>query len=81
MYCGEYARYIGEKPDNFFYLAFNSHWEEHILALPKLPKGKSWHKLLCTGEGNGDFLNEKLLLEDQKEYMAAPRSGTILIGL
>ena len=81
MYCGEYAKYIGEKPDNFFYLAFNSHWEEHILALPKLPKGKSWHKLLCTGEGNGDFLNEKLLLEDQKEYMAAPRSGTILIGL
>ena len=81
MYCGEYAKYVKGEPEDFFYVVFNAHWEAHNLALPKLPKGKSWYKLLSTGEGSGNFLEEKLLLENQKEFTAVPRSGSILTGV
>lgn len=81
MYCGEYTKYENAEPEDFYYIALNSHWEEHILALPNLPKGKSWYELVSTATCPDGFLQEKRLLENQKEYPAAPRSCTILVGL
>lgn len=45
LLCG---KYIQPKEDHSFYIAYNMHWEEHSLALPKLPKDKSWMKVLST---------------------------------
>lgn len=45
LLCG---RYIQPKEDNSFYIAYNMHWETHMLALPKLPKGKKWVKIMST---------------------------------
>lgn len=32
------------------YIAYNMHWENHPIALPKLPKGQQWKKVLSTKE-------------------------------
>lgn len=80
MYCGEYTKYAQLEPEDFYYVALNSHWEEHSLALPNLPKGKSWYELVCTETCKDGFHREKRLLENQKEYLAAPRSCAILVG-
>lgn len=45
MYCGRYA---GE--DEFLYTAYNLHWEAQELALPLLPEGMEWQKVLDTAE-------------------------------
>ncbi len=50
MYCGAYATDAqnGMEPD--FYVAYNMHWEERTLALPKSEKGMEWE--LCIGSAN-----------------------------
>ncbi len=42
MYCGRYAKTDRRTDDDFFYIAYNMHWEEKRLALPKLPAGLGW---------------------------------------
>lgn len=55
MYCGEYGEKTGGAPDDYFYTAYNMHWEPHEFALPKLPKGMMWHLAFNTddNENNG----------------------------
>ena len=50
LYCGEYAR-KDNVPDDYFYVAYNMHWETKRLALPKLPKGLYWTMELTSDEG------------------------------
>lgn len=50
LYCGKYAVKSDGKEDDCLYLAMNMHWESHELALPKLPKGMEWVRVLATGE-------------------------------
>lgn len=45
MLCGDYAKDAG---DSCLYIAVNMHWEDHELALPKLPKGRKWTRMLTT---------------------------------
>lgn len=42
LLCGEYAPKPG---DDSFYIAYNMHWENHNLALPKAPKNRKWIKI------------------------------------
>lgn len=51
MYCGKYAQTDREREDDFLYVAMNMHWEQHQLALPKLPKGMKWEFVFSTEEG------------------------------
>lgn len=46
MYCGNYAKIDRVKDDDFFYIAYNMHWEEKELALPSLPAGMHWEKVV-----------------------------------
>ncbi len=50
MYCGRYARRASGEPDDFFYIACNTHWEMHEFAIPKLPAGLEWELILTTRE-------------------------------
>lgn len=43
MYCGMYA---GQ--EEFLYVAYNLHWEPQEMALPFLPEGMEWQKVLDT---------------------------------
>ena len=48
MYCGRYAPKDRAQEDDFFYIAMNMHWEPQRLALPDLPAGMRWEKVLDT---------------------------------
>lgn len=47
---GVYYSGSGLKDDEIF-ITYNMHWEEHVFALPTLPKGKVWYKVLSTSDG------------------------------
>lgn len=48
MYCGKYAYKSRNIPDDFFYAAYNMHWESHSFALPKLPKNMHWERCVAS---------------------------------
>ena len=54
MYCGKYAVKSDGSEDDFLYLAMNMHWEDHELALPKLPKDMHWKTVFATEAETGD---------------------------
>lgn len=84
MYCGEYGTRQDGTPDDYFYTAYNMHWEPHEFALPKLPKGLKWHLSFNTdaGEQNGIYQKGKEpVLKNQKQFMVPPRSIVVFIGL
>ena len=81
MYCGNYACIEKTECDDFFYIAYNLHWEKHTLALPNLPKGKKWFLLADTSKHSGeDWKEEGILLKNQMGVEVAPRSIAILCG-
>lgn len=58
MLCG---KYVNEKEDDSFYLAYNMHWQDHELALPHLPKGMKWKRVLTTIEGKEESSADNLI--------------------
>lgn len=84
MYCGEYGEKTGGAPDDYFYTAYNMHWEPHEFALPKLPKGMMWHLAFNTddNENNGIYRHgEEPVLKNQKQFTVPPRCVVVFIGL
>ncbi|MCR5602859.1 MAG: hypothetical protein K6G27_04050 [Lachnospiraceae bacterium] len=78
MLCGEYAE--GSRPDDYFYIATNMHWEAHYFALPRLPKDMEWNYCLDT-EAAGDDKYEVILDENgNKQVEVPPRTVLVLIG-
>lgn len=64
--------------DDSFYLALNMHWEPHTFALPDLPDGIKWQRLICTAE---PFQGEpKALPFAEKKIEVPERSIVLLIG-
>lgn len=78
MLCGKYARINRKTEDDFFYLAFNMHWESHDFALPKLPKDLKWNLELFTGEENEKLSIEKELNKNCEFLKVPNRSVAIL---
>ena len=83
MYCGEYEKKADGTPDDYFFTAYNMHWEPHEFALPNLPKDMKWHICLNTDaeEVNGIYREGKeLSLEDQKQFMVPARTILVFRG-
>lgn len=78
MYCGDYAKRQDGTPDDMIYVAYNFHTGKQFLALPKLPKGKKWYKVLDTGL-EGGFLESPLCV-DASSIEAAGMTIQILVG-
>jgi len=77
MICGKYARIDRVTEDDFFYIAYNMHWEDHKLALPKLPKNMKWSILISTEEAKQDDSNN--LISEEEDYInVCNRSVTVL---
>lgn len=77
MFCGKYAGTGGKEEDSFLYIAINMHWENHELALPRLPKGMCWKTVIMTGDTvkvpeNADGDNSRLI---------EPRSMAVFVGV
>ena len=84
MYCGEYDKKADGTADDYFFAAYNMHWEPHEFALPKLPKEMLWHVAFNTDEEerNGIYKEgEELLLKEQKQFMVPARSIVVFAGL
>lgn len=74
MYCGKYAYRDKKTPDDFFYVAYNMHWEEHLFALPKLQKGMRWEICITTDEE----AIQKLTVNEQQEIQMPQRCICLL---
>ena len=74
LYCGKYAVSENGKEDDFFYVAMNMHWEPQEIALPRLPAGLTWEKILDTDstmDGNQKSAKEKESAEPIAEGLLA----------
>ena len=83
LYCGRYGRKADGSEDNYFYVAYNMHWEPHEFALPNLPKKLSWHMAFNTDEDaiNGIYpAGSEKRLEHQRQVAVMGRSIVVLIG-
>lgn len=74
MYCGNYAKIDRVKNDDFFYIAYNMHWEEKELALPALPAGMHWEKVMDSEDASVSSDGQKL----EKSITVKARSIQIL---
>lgn len=84
MYCGRYARIDRATEDDFFYIAYNMHWEEKVLALPDLPAGMHWEKVMDSAEASvcsdGTVIEKKIPLQPRsiailKSFGRMPKKG------
>ena len=83
LYCGSYGKRPDGTEDDYFFVAYNMHWEPHEFALPHLPKGMTWHVAFNTGdrEHNGYFEpGSEPEAENQKQLMAKARTILVMIG-
>lgn len=80
LYCGKYGQKDGGD-DDYFYVAYNMHWEPCEFALPNLPKNLSWHVAVDTEKETGIYASgEECLVKDQKKMLVKARSIVVLIG-
>lgn len=83
MYCGLYAKKEDGTCDDYFFIAYNMHWEPHEFALPNLPKNMKWHVAMNTDdkEVNGIYEEGKEPgAENQKHYLVEARTIVVFIG-
>ena len=79
MICGKYARLTRTEEDNFFYIAYNMHWENHTFALPKLPKGLAWSVCMLTCDEAAGRIVHKTLAEKDGSITVPDRTTVILM--
>ncbi|MGN0376632.1 MAG: alpha-amylase family glycosyl hydrolase [Suilimivivens sp.] len=72
MLCGKYVK---DTEDDSLYIAYNMHWQPNRLALPNLPKGMKWEKILSTSEGKEDTQ-----LPDDNKIIAEERSVALYLA-
>ena len=83
MYCGEYAKKEDGASDDYFFVAYNMHWEPHEFALPNLPKNLKWHIAIDTSEKEHNAIypeGSELLIKKQKQVMVPSRSIMVFIS-
>lgn len=83
LYCGEYAQLPDGSRDDWFYAAYNMHWNTHEFGLPKLPEGYLWSVVIDSSAERLKGLipkEEEKPLEDQKTLAVPERSVMVLRG-
>lgn len=79
LLCGKYAMNKTGTVDNFFYFAFNMHWDSHKFDLPNLPKEQEW-KLIRSTDGNEDATRVNKESITRQSIELKPRSIVILMS-
>lgn len=76
MYSGHYA-----KEEGFLYIAYNFHWDEQEFALPLLPKGQSWYRVMDTSKKESFIeADAQECIKDRKAFYVPARTIVILEG-
>lgn len=79
MYCGKYVRKDRINHDDFFYVAYNLHWEPYEFALPKLPKGMHWEPCAASDAAK-ERETEEAEESRQQRVVLSGRSICVFIG-
>lgn len=79
LYCGEYGRRADGTSDDYFFVAYNMHWEPHEFDLPKLPRGMHWITCINTDDAENNGIcplecDETDKREELRRYMVPARS-------
>jgi len=77
------AHFHGLDEDDDIYLICNSHWDGLAFELPRLDRGRTWHRFVDTFlEPPRDIATagEEETLGAQKAYSSGARSTVILVG-
>jgi len=82
MFCGKYAKINRKKEDDFFYIAYNMHWNTHEFGLPKLPKDMKWYIKINTAKVEKSFMadGEEIIVPNQDKLSVDERTIIVLIG-
>lgn len=80
MYCGAYAEKEDGSEDDFIYVIYNFHWENREAALPNLPGGKTWFKVIDTGDLSGNGFCEETEEGYTKKIEIGPRTIAVLLA-
>lgn len=78
MLCGKYARIDRVTEDDFFYLCYNMHWENHKFGLPKLPKGLKWNVEYATCDENAAQIITASLCDEGESVTVCDRTVAVL---
>ena len=78
MICGKYARLSRTVEDDYFYFAYNMHWEDHTFALPKLPKGLKWSIAFATCDESAQTIIKKTLADGGERVTVPDRTVAVL---
>ncbi len=81
MICGKYARISRVREDDFFFFAYNMHWENHTFALPKLSKGLKWEVCMLTCDEAAGKIVYKTVGEGKDSVTVPDRSIAILTSV
>ena len=71
MYCTNYDGLPHDEGYELIYVGFNMHFEEHQLALPKLPENVKWEQRISSG-------TEMLSIQDGRYIHIPPRTTVVL---
>ena len=82
LLCENYTMdtYTKGDPLSLLYIAINMHWKPQHLGLPNLPPERKWACIANTALPKS-FLQDPLLLEDQKAVHTAARSVQLLTAI
>lgn len=80
MYCGAYAEKENGEPDDFIYVTYNFHWENREMALPNLPAGMEWKKVIDTADAEANGFPEESEEGYTKKIEVGPRTIVVLIA-
>ncbi len=73
LYGGDYVL----PKEEHLYIIYNYQYDEAQVALPKLPKGKRWQQLMCTGDAT---CFEEKAVADQHVHAVPGSTVTILVS-
>ena len=71
MYCTNYDGHPHDDGYELIYVGFNMHFDEHQLALPKLPGDVAWEQRISSG-------TEQLNIQDGRYIHIPPRTTVVL---
>ncbi|MEO0563460.1 MAG: alpha-amylase family glycosyl hydrolase, partial [Chloroflexota bacterium] len=82
MLDGAHA-FDGTSTDDMIYVAMNVHWEPHQFELPRLTRGRRWHRFVDTGRYGKQVIEEvgaEPRMRNQRTYDLTERSVVVLVG-
>ena len=81
MLCGAYAKLPDGSEDDFLYTGYNFHWETRDIALPNLPEGMEWKKVMDTGDLTCDGFYGENGQVYERAVEVGPRTVVVLQGV